>query len=962
MARIVQFSMAVGASAMAIAIACVLPLTAAHAQHSTATETRQAATPANGWGIVMEDMQADPDIRYGVLANGMKYAIRKNESPKGGGVVRFLIDAGSAAEADNERGVAHFLEHIAFNGSKNIPEGELVKKLERLGLAFGADTNASTGLDQTVYMLDLPKSDEETLNAALMIMRETASELSISPDAVDRERGVLLSEKQTRNSPGLRQIENLLQTALPKTNLGYRIPSGTEEVLKSVSADTIKGFYQRFYRPENATLIMVGDFDVDAVEAKIQKGFTDWKAAGPIGVVNVGTVENQPALALHQFNDPSATTMVQFSQVAPYQPIPNSYAGVLKTLSESIAMQIVGQRLDKVGRLPEAKVAGGFQVQEDLFRTARRNALGMIAKGDDWQNAIAVTEQELRRALEFGFTKSEVDEAIANTEAALTNAVAQQGARTSGVLADALIDSATKKRLVITPAHALKLFQRAKAEINQKSLSAAFRNIWAMGPTAIHVATKAPVSDFSTVAAATLTESAKVAVAPPEEAKPIQFAYDDFGKPGKVTLDKKIADLGIRTIRFDNGVMLNIKKTDFEPGKVMFALRVGNGLAGLDKAPPGLSVLINIMSQYDGLARHSFDDLRKLTAGKSVSVGLNLTPDGIGRDGTTTAQDLEFQMKLLAAAVSSPGFRPETDAQWQAFAATIPTQLEATPATVAQVKIPTILGSGDTRIGIADTAEIPKRSMAEAKGILEPMLASAPIEIALIGDLDEQAAIEAVAKSFGALPKRSAKLNPVKPVNFPADRKPRILTHAGQDDQGLVSANWPTTDNSDLKSDLGRELLSEIFASELRDLVREKMGATYSPSVSSNASSALKGFGYISTSIIAEPEKMDQVSAAVREIAKALRDAPVSDDVLLRARQPLAERYEQSLRQNGSWLGIVGYAQGDPNRLDRRRTRAAVLNALTATDLQALARQYLTDEALLEIRVVSNGVAAKLSN
>lgn len=173
----------------------------------------------------------------------------------------------------------------------------------------------------------------------------------------------------------------------------------------------------------------------------------------------------------------------------------------------------------------------------------------------------------------------------------------------------------------------------------------------------------------------------------------------------------------------------------------------------------------------------------------------------------------------------------------------------------------------------------------------------------------------------------------------------------------MVSVNWPTTDQSHLKSDIGRDLLVQIFDAELRDLVREKMGATYSPTVISNASSAFKGYGYISASIIAEPDKMDQVSAAVREIAKALRDAPVSDDVLLRARQPMAERYEQSLRQNGSWLGIVGYAQGDPNRLDRRRQRAAVLNGLTAADIQALARLYLTDEALLEVRVVSKAVA-----
>lgn len=958
MTVIPKFSRKISASAIAIAIACVLPTAAAQAEDVAATAAAPVAE--NAWGIAANDLQPDTEVRYGVLANGMKYAIRKNETPKGGGVVRFLINAGSTAEADNERGLAHFLEHMAFNGSKNIPEGELVKKLERLGLAFGADTNASTSLEQTVYMLDLPKTDAETLDAALLIMRETASELTISPAAVDRERGVLLSERQTRNSPGLRQIENLLQTALPKTKLGYRIPAGTEEVLKTAPAERIASFYRRFYRPENATLIMVGDFDVDAIEAKIRKGFADWKGVGPAGVIDVGTVDEQAPLSLHQFNDPSATVMVQFNHMAPYETTPNSYAELKKSLGEAMAMGIMGQRLDKLGRVPDAKVAGGFQQQGDLFRVATQNMIGMIAKGDDWQSAMAVSEQEMRRALQFGFTKSEVEEAIANTEAALATAAAQQGARTSSTLADALIESATKKQLVITPTHTLELFQRAKAEISVDSLNAAFRNIWGKGPTAIHVSAKAPLPDFEAAAVAALTESAKVVVTPPEEAKAIQFAYDDFGKPGKVKRDKQIADLGIRTVRFDNGVMLNIKKTDFEPGKVHFALRVGNGLAGIEQAPAGMSVLINIISAYDGLGKHSFDELQKVVAGKTVSLGLNLSPDGLGKEGATTPQDLELQLKLLAATVSSPGFRPETDAQWQAFAPAIATQLSATPLVVAQTQIPAILANGDSRVGISDPGEISKRTMAEAKTVLGDMLASAPIEIALVGDVDEAAAIAAVAKTFGALPKRSATLAAVKPVTFPTDRSTRILQHPGKDDQGLLAANWPTTDFRDLKSDIGREVLADVFSAELRDLVREKMGATYSPSVISNASSAFKGYGFIGASIVAEPEKMDQVAAAVREIAKALRDAPVSDDVLLRARQPIAERYEKQLRENEGWLGIVGYAQGDATRLDRRRNRAAILKAITPADLQALARQYLTDEALLEVRVVSNAVAAAM--
>jgi zinc protease len=911
-------------SMAAVAIACAGVPVAVQAQETAATaETKPAKT---AWGHATNDLTPDPDVLYGILPNGMKYAIRKNATPKGAGVVRLMIDAGSAAEADDERGLAHLLEHMAFNGSKNIPEGELVKKLERLGLAFGADTNASTTLDSTTYMLDLPKTDAETVDTALFIMRETASELTISPEAVNRERGVVLSERQTRNSPGLRQIENLLQTALPKTNLGFRLPGGTEEVLKNAPAERIAAFYRRFYRPENATLVMVGDFDAAAIEAKIKKQFSDWQGKGPAGTTSVGTVDVQAPLTVNQFNDPSATVVVQFNHMAPYQPSENSYAGELRKLLESLGMQIIGQRLDRLGRVSDSKVAGGFQQQADIFRTARQNTIAMVAKGDDWKSAVGASEQ--------------------------------QSARTSADLATALLDSSARKSFVMSPAQRLELFNRAKAEITVDNVNAAFRNIWGKGPTAIHISTKAPIADFETTAMAALAESSKVAVTAPEEAKAVRFAYDDFGKPGKVKSDKRIADLDIRTVRFANGVMLNIKKTDFEPGKVHFNLRVGGGLKAINNPPQGMSVLLNVMSQYDGLTAHSFDELQKITAGKTVALGLSASPDSFGKEGATTPQDLELQLKLLAATVTNLGFRPETDAQWQAFAPAIATQLDATPMTVAQTQVPNLLASGDSRVGIANVGEIAKRTMAEAKTIISDQLAKGPIEIALIGDVDEAAAIAMVAKTFGALPNRAAKQAAIAPVRFPSDRATRTLVHQGKDDQGLITASWPTTDDSDLKSAIGRELLAEVFSSELRDLVREKMGATYSPNVVSSASNTFAGYGFMSANVVAEPEKMDAVLAAVREIAKSLRDAPVAEDALLRARQPIAELYEKQLRQNQSWLGVVGVAQSEPNRLDRRRQRAAVLAAITPADLQALARQYLKDEALLEVRIVSKPVAA----
>ena len=236
----------VGASTLSACATLPADSPAATAQ---AAQVETQKTAVHPWGIENVDLTADSDIRYGVLSNGMKYAIRHNETPKDGASMRMQIDVGSIAEAENERGLAHFLEHMAFNGSKNVPEGEMTKLLERQGLSFGADTNASTGFDATTYKLDLPNVDQDTLDTSFFLMRETASELTIAADAVDRERGVVLSEQQTRNSFGLRRIKKQLQVLLPDMPFGNRLPIGTTEVLKNAPAERIQNFYRRYYRP-----------------------------------------------------------------------------------------------------------------------------------------------------------------------------------------------------------------------------------------------------------------------------------------------------------------------------------------------------------------------------------------------------------------------------------------------------------------------------------------------------------------------------------------------------------------------------------------------------------------------------------------------------------------------------------------------------------------------------------------
>jgi zinc protease len=291
-------------------------------------------------------------------------------------------------------------------------------------------------------------------------------------------------------------------------------------------------------------------------------------------------------------------------------------------------------------------------------------------------------------------------------------------------------------------------------------------------------------------------------------------------------------------------------------------------------------------------------------------------------------------------------------------------QVDAQPEAVAAVRLPVLLASGDTRFGVPDEAVLSKRNFVEAKAALEPVIASAPIEVTIVGDVDEDAAIAAVASTFGALPQR--KLEDAVPPDarraaFRSDRKPIVLTHDGPQDKAMVEAVWPTTDDSNYREEIGVELLKDVLDVMLTDSVREKLGDSYGVSLSSDMSDTFHGFGYLSAAAVVAPDKTDEVQKAIAEAAAELRAKPVSADLLARARNPELDKADHMLRDNGYWLAMIDQAQSEPERLDRIREKKKLLQSITAADIQKLAQKYLQPGSLQQVRIVSSKLATTAS-
>jgi len=901
-------------------------------------------------------LQDDPALHIGVLKNGLRYVLMKNETPKQTAAVRLYIDAGSLEEDADQSGLAHFVEHMAFNGSKNVPEGEMLKLLERQGLAFGADTNAATSYDYTLYMLDLPEVTEDVIDTGLFLMRETAGSLTFSPDAIERERGVIQAEKRLTSGALAENRTDSLSHILNTTSVKDRPIIGTDDVLANAQRERFVNFYERYYRPGNAVLVLVGDIDIETAERKIENIFSDW-AAAPIDMEapSYGVISPDTEVRSRYFSDPEIPTIITIASRYAASNDPETPQTRKNELLRLVANGILNRRLSARALEEDAVISQGAATSQKLLGMAEVHSLTLVSRPTAWQSALQLGEQELRKAFLHGFTQSEIDEQVANLATRLKNAADQATSRTNPQLATAISLEINSGRVVTSPAQDLELFEALSPTITAETLLSVFRTSWGQSAPVIHVANNEALENANDVIMQTYKQSQQVAVTPPEDGEKLEFAYTDFGATGRVIEDSRIADFDTRTLRFSNNVRLNIKKTDFEDGAAYVSLRVGNGLLDLPKDVDGLSAISSMFSA-GGLEAHSFNDVQSLLAGRTVQPSLAIGETALEGISRTTPDDLLFQLQLWAAYVTAPGYRPEGDALWAQQASLYDQLFTTEPIGVLQTKGPRVIRNGDARFGIGETKELLQRNFAELSTVLERSLREGAIEITIVGDIDDEAAIAAVANTFGALPQRRAtqlKSPDALQVSFPEDRSPVTLYHKGAVERAVSAVYWSTTDASDVETEATMTLLANVLRLKITERVREELGAAYASNAASEMSPVFKGFGNMLAFAEVEVDNVDKIASIIEDLGKSLSvEGEITQDDLLRARRPQLELLETQQTTNTYWLTELSTAQGNPDRLAKTRGLQAAYEAVTVADLRNAAATYLTGQQPLRVRIV----------
>jgi len=916
------------------------------------------AAPAakTGWAQDESDLTADPAVTFGRLPNGMRYAVMHNEMPPGQVSFRLRFDVGSMMEQEGQAGIAHYLEHMAFRGSVHVPDGDVFKRMERLGAALGADTNAQTGYDFTFYQFDLPRNDPAALDETFLLLREIAGALTIDPAAASAERDVVLSEERGGDTPQRRLAADSMAFHYRGLPLGDHMPIGRVDDLKRITPQQIKDFYRHWYRPERATLVIAGDIDPARMVAEIERRFAGWRGQGPAGVPPARGEVPARAADSRTHAEAGLSDLLSISWVVSRIPDDDTRAEERRRLVRHLAAGAFNQRMADLAQNAAAPFLGAsVSASTGFYKTADVTTISVHTGEESWETGLRRLIAEWRRVERDGFSSDEIQRQLIQFRRAYESARDGAATRRTPALANGLMQAYGSHNVFKSPEQSMALFDEMAGSVAKQDVDEAFRRLFTRGEPLFFAASPAPLEGVEAV-----YREAMAAPAPVDDqavAAGKVWPYTDFGPAGAVVARREDTELGATFVTFANGVRLTIKPTHFRDDEIMAAVTFGHGLAGQAKDGYREDLMSNVLID-GGLKDLSLPEIGKLLSDKVVHLWFQMDESDFTLGGYARPRDFDTMMQWMTAQISAPGWRLEAMDQSKARLKPWIESLDSTMDGAWLHYGEEVLRAGDSRWEVPTPAQLAGETLQHVRALLDRPLAEDYLELVIVGQVEPDQAIAAVAKTLGALPARKPPdaLPPeALAVSLARTREPITLHHHGRADQAFVETLWPTTDRRSAgKLFFDLEMAQAILSNRLFDQFREKVGASYSPGADSSMSLTFPAYGYFSAFTETPPDKIALFDRTVDEIVDDLKAHPVGADEFERARKPFIEQSRNARQTNAYWLGALENVQSDPYRLELiRADNAESWNAETPEAVQKAIQAYLTDDRALRVRMTA---------
>jgi zinc protease len=903
------------------------------------------------------DVPADPSITFGTLPNGMRYLVQRNTHPEHAVSFHFRIATGSFHETPEQAGISHFIEHMIFRGTAHIPDGELFKRLEALGLAAGADANAHTGAEATVYTFDFPANNAKSLEAALTLTRDIASDVLFDPKAVDSERQVVLSEFRLRDTPQLR-MARAGQKALYGDELGEAVFAiGTEAALNAADAEKLKAYYRAHYRPERATLIVVGDIDPKAIEAEIKARFSNWKAAAKKLAPPSFDVRDPPkAISAALYVENGANSSVQLSWRTPFDPTPETRARDERDTVREIAFRVLNLRLHKLAVSADPPYLQAGARAGNAYRATFVASLGAAVGSGDPKRAIKALHETLALVLRDGVNQDEVDRAIAQQRTAVQTSVTAAPTRKTTQLTSHYLGAISDDGVIDAPDNWLSTFEGAVKGLTAERVSAELRSLFGNGEPMLIASSPTPIEGGQEALIAAWREPVTLP-APNAAAAKVVWPYTDFGPAGTVKSQKILTEVEATQVEFVNGVKAIIKPTAFQKGQVQILVRIGNGRFALSKEKAVPQWAIAGAWGIGGINRISVADMPQALSGKQWGATPDFADSALHLSAQTQPSDLATELQVLTAYVTDPAWRAEALAKMKSGATTSIEQAMTTPGGTFGHNYGDFIHAGDKRWAALSVDAVKATELAAVKALIADDLRNGAITIIIVGDVELDAAITGLKQTFAAIGPRKIKTAPYPGrEEMPETSKAAVFFHKGKTQEAVAMLGWKTTGLfPDTQNARVLRVVEAVIRTRLFDELRTKEGISYSPQASSRQSRATSDVGLLAVMATIPAPKLADFSMAAKKVAADLSAHEISSEELERAREPLVKEAEQSRESNAYWLNELAGLADDPRTLDLITGRVEGYKKITATDVHAAAQKYLKDERTVRMIVVPEG-------
>lgn len=947
-----------------LAASLLAPLPSQAQTSATVARPLPAANPAETaakrpWLYEKSDVPMDPAWRFGVLPNGLRYAIRRNDVPAGQVSIRVRVDVGSLMEEPSEAGFAHFIEHLSFRGSRNVPDGESKRIWQRLGAEFGSDTNAQTSPTGTTYALDLPRATDAGIDESLKILAGMLAEPNIAAAPVNAERAVILAERREGLSPMASVGDEVRKFYFAGQRLGRHSPIGTEPTLNAATAERLRAFHDRWYRPDRTVIAISGAMDPAAMEAKLQAHFGNWQAKGPAQPLPDFGKPDPKAPAAKVVVEPSAPYSVGLAYLRPWTFNEDTIAFNQARLADELALQLINRRLEIAASQGASFLQASVSL-DDSYRSANATYVTIIPIGNDWEKALKDVRAIIEDARRTPPSQADIDREFAGMETGFNSAAATARVEGSANQTEMLVGAVDIRETIVTPQAQLDIYRSARKYMTPEQLLASTRRLFSATAERTLLSLKAPQPN----ALGRLNAAFRAPVQPAANArlgdKAVTMAsLPPLPAPGKILSRTPVGVLGIEEVAFANGVKLLVLGNKSEPGRVRVTVRFGHGRQSFPAGEDNALWAAPYALAASGIGDLDQRDLLELMNGRRLSLDFGIDEDAFTFNAVTGPEDYRDQLRLFATKIAFPRW---DEAPLKRVFATMEASYTPVPSSAAEAierDLDWMLRNRDGRFAPASPSDRDALTLDRFKALWAPRLASGPIEVQVYGDIDAEEAIAAVAATFGALPSRPDTPPPPanKALHFPAPvGSPVLIAHNGPREQAAAVMAWPTGGGpAQVKESRQLDMLARIISDRLFEKFRSIDGAAYTPSASSVWPDSSDSGGFLIVQSQLKPDRIPAFFQLMNEIATDLATKPVSQDELDRQVEPVRQLLSRALSSNAFWMNQLAGYTSDRDKLPRAASMAQDMIEVTPAELQALAARYLRPQTSWSAVILPNG-------